>query len=171
MAVSKTFRRPALSHALWLLVLLKLITPPLFTIPLHFLPPPQEPVHHPVPMPAAQTKNRPAPIQVASAEPIFENVQLSEDDRPLQLLPAPTPTVESQPPTRPSITLPTILLSIWLAGSTVCLLIITLRLRQFSNLLRFASVAPPQIQILARTLAARLNLSLSPPVHFIPGPL
>ena len=33
-AVARLGRRPALAHALWLLVLLKLITPPLIPIPI-----------------------------------------------------------------------------------------------------------------------------------------
>ena len=38
MAVSRIFRRPALSHALWLIVLLKLITPPLWNVALPLMP-------------------------------------------------------------------------------------------------------------------------------------
>ncbi len=33
--VSQTFKRPALTHAMWLLVLVKLVTPPLWTLPIH----------------------------------------------------------------------------------------------------------------------------------------
>src|SRR5262245_33445156 len=36
--VSRSRRRPALAHALWLLVLLKLVTPPLFNVNLPWLP-------------------------------------------------------------------------------------------------------------------------------------
>ncbi len=36
--VGRVCRRPALTHALWLLVLIKLITPPVFSIPLAWLP-------------------------------------------------------------------------------------------------------------------------------------
>ena len=35
--VGRLVRRPALTHSLWLLVLIKLITPPLFFVPLPFL--------------------------------------------------------------------------------------------------------------------------------------
>src|SRR3954469_21880135 len=38
LAVSRVFRRPALSHALWLIVLLKLITPPLWNVALPLIP-------------------------------------------------------------------------------------------------------------------------------------
>ncbi len=36
--VGRCFRRPALTHCLWLLVLIKLVTPPLFALPLAWLP-------------------------------------------------------------------------------------------------------------------------------------
>src|SRR6516165_5417908 len=36
--VSRVARRPALAHSLWLLVLLKLVTPPLLRVPLPWLP-------------------------------------------------------------------------------------------------------------------------------------
>ncbi len=38
MAVGRCFRRPPVAYGLWLLVLLKLVTPPLFRIPVAFLP-------------------------------------------------------------------------------------------------------------------------------------
>src|SRR5438477_11197482 len=49
LAVGYAVRPPAVRHAAWLLVLLKLVTPPLFNIPLPVLPaswaaPPAEPV-------------------------------------------------------------------------------------------------------------------------------
>ncbi|MBI1833075.1 MAG: M48 family metalloprotease [Planctomycetes bacterium] len=51
-------RRPALTHALWLLVLLKLITPPM--------------VDCPIPLPAASVSNVDAPEPIAKAEPVVE---------------------------------------------------------------------------------------------------
>ena len=37
-AVGRCWHKPALSHALWLLVLLKLLTPPFLAIPIAWLP-------------------------------------------------------------------------------------------------------------------------------------
>jgi beta-lactamase regulating signal transducer with metallopeptidase domain len=55
-AVAKLARRPALSHALWLLVLLKLITPPLVVIAIAWpaLQPPPMPAATPLPAPEAE---------------------------------------------------------------------------------------------------------------------
>ena len=39
--VGRFCKRPALTHSLWLLVLLKLVTPPLVPLPVHWLEAPQ----------------------------------------------------------------------------------------------------------------------------------
>src|SRR3954453_9794100 len=52
--ISRSRRRPALAHALWLLVLLKLVTPPLFNVNLPWLPAEPE-------APQAEAKPAPAP--------------------------------------------------------------------------------------------------------------
>ena len=57
-------RRPALVHALWLVVLLKLMTPPLWTLPLTW----------PTPQPAATAP--PAPPAEASADVVLVEVEL-----------------------------------------------------------------------------------------------
>src|SRR6478752_1415826 len=68
--ISRSRRRPALAHALWLLVLLKLVTPPLFNVNLPWLPAEPEAAPEPerpifladllVPPPASETT---APIR------------------------------------------------------------------------------------------------------------
>src|SRR5262245_53871647 len=75
LAAGRLGARPALTHGLWLLVLLKLLTPPLVPVPLPPLRsppaahetvpdyPPSETVHHGIEPPA------PAPPPEAAAEP------------------------------------------------------------------------------------------------------
>src|SRR5438552_11040668 len=43
LAVGRIWRRPALLHGLWLLVLVKLVTPPLVPLPVRVLPAPPPP--------------------------------------------------------------------------------------------------------------------------------
>src|SRR4051812_44925174 len=78
--ISRSRRRPALAHALWLLVLLKLVTPPLFNVT-----PPWLPAE---PRPAQQAEAMPAPAP--------------EPERPLMLadLLVPPPAAELQAPVR-----------------------------------------------------------------------
>src|SRR6267142_6334783 len=69
LAVSRTFRRPALSHAMWLIVLLKLITPPLWNVAVPLMPAEKA---HKAPLPPTELSMPPAeevePVQVASAQ-------------------------------------------------------------------------------------------------------
>src|SRR5437879_1834094 len=81
LAAGRWSRRPALTHGLWLLVLLKLVTPPLFPLPLAWLPaepaappaPPAEPVYlvvlsdGPAPLPAAAAPKAAPPAAAAAA--------------------------------------------------------------------------------------------------------
>lgn len=72
-------KRPALTHALWLLVLLKLVTPPVVGLPVRVLPPkpvvaeaPTAPVPTPVPPPVVVPATPPAspdPVEVAMVTP------------------------------------------------------------------------------------------------------
>ena len=57
LAVDRFARRPALSHSLWLLLLLKLITPPL--LPVSFNCPTASPRLRPAPVPIADTSRTP----------------------------------------------------------------------------------------------------------------
>lgn len=65
--VSRWSRRPALVHALWLLVLIKLVTPPILPLPLPWWQAPSEPVVH------RQVARKPVPVRepvaVAQAQP------------------------------------------------------------------------------------------------------
>src|SRR3954463_429359 len=72
LAISPPFRRPALSHALWLIVLLKLITPPLWNVALPLMP--AEKVKPPLPptelsMPPAEVLPQIEMAQAEEAEP------------------------------------------------------------------------------------------------------
>src|SRR5207248_7498398 len=85
-AVARWGKRPALAHGLWVLVLLKLVTPPVVPLSLVWLPADPVPtvgsIHVPAPPPVVpatqwvaepapqpQPDSGPVPIQVAAAEP------------------------------------------------------------------------------------------------------
>jgi len=155
-------RRPAFIHCLWLLVLLKLITPPVRSIP--------------VPWPA-----------VAQAEPIRDVLmELSTAGAPPLALdptegdPIPAARQQGRADTSPaSDSLPTIpvlgwqpiVLAIWIAGSGVWWAVAGVRLNRFRRLLRYAEPAPPGVQLQARELAGRLGLARCPGVWFLTAPV
>jgi beta-lactamase regulating signal transducer with metallopeptidase domain len=170
LAISRTFRRPALSHAMWLIVLLKLITPPLWNVALPLIPPEKTQKE---PLPPTELSMPPA-----EREPVETTVV---DVSPEERWAVPTlqqPENSYSPPIThpivshsPRFTRSQSLVSTWAAGSALCLLIVVLRVRRFTSLLRFAQPADAHVQILARALSSRVAMKNCPRVWFVPGPL
>ncbi len=177
LAVSRTFRRPALSHALWLVVLLKLITPPLWNIAVPLMPPEKIPTHILPPSNLSLPPTEPAPMTVASAQAEPMEIPQGEGELVVDRGAASRTLQETiQAPVAagwqwPRLSVSQGLMIIWMSGSVLCALIISARLRRFSKLLGFADPAPAHVQILARALGARLGISRYPRVWFVPGPL
>ena len=145
--LSRIIRRPPLSHALWVLVLVKLITPPVWTVPIRLpsAPPSRVPTHE---ITAAET----AELQ---GEPVVAPVDLNH----------PTPRSSSL---HWAVTGAS---AIWLAGSVACLGVIALRVRRFRNVLSYATLAPEAVQEQAREVGGKLGLRAAPPVWLLPGPV
>jgi beta-lactamase regulating signal transducer with metallopeptidase domain len=187
LAVSRFFRRPALAHALWVLVLLKLITPPVHLIPIEW------------PSPAEE-----ALPDVASASPVTVRVQVedppAEEARPAAAeagidpdglaawaaepiaigadqpaLPESVPPSDSQKADEAAhsvltgISWTALILTGWATGSVCWLGLAAVRIGRFRRLLRFARPAPVDLQAQARELAARLGLASCPGVWMVPG--
>jgi len=172
LAISRTFRRPALSHALWLIVLLKLITPPLWNVAVPLMP--AEKAHKP-PLPPTELSMPPAevePMQTASAEvdPTATTYWIDQREA-LEPTRRSIPAVAIAAPKPPPLNLKDWLMIIWVAGSGLCILIIALRVRRFTRLLRFADPAEAHVQILARVLSSRVGMNKCPRVWFVPGPV
>jgi beta-lactamase regulating signal transducer with metallopeptidase domain len=171
-ATGRLCRRPALTHGLWLLVLLKLLTPPLITLPA---------------WPAAVP-----PEAQAALTPRVEPVDLLVP--PEQSLPSPPvtslPPVEVQPPPpsptiaeRPSETTEDLsaaldwtagtagLVLLWVGGTVAWSLLAVRRVNGFRRLLRFAEAAPGWLRAEVAELAGRLGLRRVPAVCLVPGRL
>ncbi|HEV8292191.1 MAG TPA: M56 family metallopeptidase, partial [Tepidisphaeraceae bacterium] len=189
LAISRTFRRPALSHAMWLIVLLKLVTPPLWNVAVPLMP--AEKTHKP-PLPPTELSMPPAEpepnIDVAEAKRMdgWEMSTLSLLDitdgwhgqrySDARAFPQSTGHGHASTPVHathnfPQFTMSQSLLIVWIAGSTICVLIIAVRVRRFTRLLRFAQPADAHTQMLARALSFRVGIEKSPRVWFVPGPL
>ena len=154
-------KRPALVHALWLIVLLKLVTPPLWTLP--------------VPWPAATTATTTATPTAPTEQAVVELVTLTEEQvRELLALqeaaaaPVPQPTLPAAPIDWPRIAMAAVAVA-WLAGSCLCLWLILVRSWRFARLLRHAAPAPPDARRQAERIAARLGVRRCPGVWFVPG--
>jgi beta-lactamase regulating signal transducer with metallopeptidase domain len=161
-AVARLGRRPALAHALWLLVLLKLVTPPLF------------PVRLPWADPLADAPREQPPLALApgAAEPAG-GALVPEPTGAMPLIPeAAAPVLAADP-----IPLPQhgwdrwmgLLAVVWLTGSGLWWGLVCLRVGRFRRLLRHARSASSELQAQVRHLAARLGLKHCPGVWLVPA--
>ena len=163
-AVSRATHRPALTHALWLLVLIKLVTPPLFTVS--------------VPWPDGETaavaqplddSPPPLPLDRAEAARAFEEltgVPFAKAE-PASVVPPLSSRTEPEPP----VDLAGWLVGLWLVGAGVALALALRQIRRFSRFTRSAEPAPQELVRLVRLLCRRLGLRRAPEVQMIPGAL
>lgn len=156
--VTRIVRRPALAHALWLLVLLRLVMPPIWTLPLDLdglgrsrLP--------------DGTANVPDPVQ--AFEPDWEEAEALPPLVAEPIRAQPSRGADEVPRSRRDLLLSLACLALigtvaWFAGTTVAV-------RRFHRLLRFARPAPAVLQREVSELAGRLGLTDSPGLWLIPG--
>jgi beta-lactamase regulating signal transducer with metallopeptidase domain len=167
LVLGAVYRRPAVVHGLWLLVLLKLVTPPLVHIPIAW-PGAAEPAALQVVATEEPPEATPAPEEPATAIPPFP---AAESDVPaVEPLPATDPVSPS--PVLPAASLwPQVLQIVWGAGSLAWFLLALARLDHFRRLLRFAQPASAALQERTRRLARSLGLARCPRVRLLPGRL
>ena len=179
-------RRPAITHALWLLVVVKLITPPLFDYPIP-LPGPNLGTSEPVPVAMLVLDLQEAPVaapHVPEGRPANDDLPVEDAFVPLEL-PETTPLAADERPKAEPIENPSpaaepantsaaswpwveLIASFWLIGSLVWLTLAVWRLWRFQRLLRFALPAPASVRELAERLADCLHIRC-PAVHIVPG--
>ncbi|HEY8233634.1 MAG TPA: M56 family metallopeptidase [Vicinamibacteria bacterium] len=170
LVVSRLVRRPALAHALWLLALVKLVTPPILPLPL---------------LPAwngfaASGPSRPAPI-VVSLPPSVPQPHASTTAQAPPAKSAAEPRARTLPPTTlaASATAPARLagaaafaapaLTLLGFGAASVLGLAVIRFLRFRRLLAWAEPAPRRLQARAAELAAQLGLRQAPPLLVVPA--
>jgi beta-lactamase regulating signal transducer with metallopeptidase domain len=181
-------RRPALMHALWLLVLLKLVTPPLVMISVR---PPAGPANSEEPASPAEA-TAPGPLSLlggpdrAGGEvpsgvggedrlPARPAEALANDDEaapPAVEDPIAPEAVEASAPPPPDARgwrPGSVLAGAWLLGSLAWCTLAIRRAWRFSRALRCARPAPASLCERVRGLAGRIGLARCPPTHLIPG--
>jgi len=148
---SRSKARPALAHALWLLVLLKLLTPPLFRLPV--------------------LQAAPAPEETAPTRALAESG--AEPDLSWFPVPAPAPPADapcSAP--APARVPPTLLVFFaWTSGAAAALALALVRTLRFRRMIRDAAPAPSPLPEMVHTLGRRLGLKTLPDVHLVQGRL
>jgi bla regulator protein BlaR1 len=166
--VGRFGRRPALSHALWLLVLIKLVTPALVDVP---VPWPQEAKLVSVVEPTLEPPQN--VVFVAAEEPPIAAVEV-EPAEALVAVP-PEPVEEPATPPTPTSSVPSWLdwrvplVVVWFGGALVWMVLAVRRAWGFARCLRFASPASASLRKEVAHLARRLELPEPPEVLMLPG--
>jgi beta-lactamase regulating signal transducer with metallopeptidase domain len=159
-AVDRVIRRPAVSHFFWLLVLLKLVTPPLVRVPLPWPDPLLRSSVLPMAAPAQDILPDAAALTSNTASPPLEpDVTESTEQSPVEAVAAPTVVVSWT----------ALIVGAWATGSVLWWIVAAVRIARFSRLLRHAQEAPADIRERVRKLAGLLGLRQCPTVVFVPG--
>lgn len=173
LVVGAVCRRPAVVHGLWLLVLLKLVTPPLVHVPVPW-PVPADLAPSAASPDAGPTKpaaDSPATVEEPDPEPFPPPGEGTEGPLPEVRVSVEPPEAEApEPAAAPSSFARTeVLALIWVLGSAGWFLLAGWRVARFQRLLRHARPAPPPLRHRVARLARRLGLAECPGVWLVPG--
>jgi beta-lactamase regulating signal transducer with metallopeptidase domain len=180
--VSRCCRRPALTHALWLLVLLKLVTPPLLSVPLPWPslalgPTPSAEVPPASPEAVVEAANPPshalqdelaaeAPGGIWMVTPEDANEAIEPEAAPAGV---PAAATRSAAETHEPFPWLMLLALTWATGTVVCLCSAARQIVRFHRLLRLARPATPALKAQVRQWAAELGITRCPHVWLLPG--
>jgi beta-lactamase regulating signal transducer with metallopeptidase domain len=168
--LGRASRRPAWAHGLWLLVLVRLLAPPLARLPVDW-PEPERRGE----IAAVATAQAPEPIAMAAmGEGPAPAVVRDEDEiRPVEMRPAPAmPTGGVAHKASWAVAWPSWRVAVgmaWLAGSAAWTALAVARMRRFGRSLRDAKPAPEGLREEVEALARRLGLARAPEVVLVPG--
>ena len=152
LAVQAKARRPWLAHLAWLLVLVKLVTPPMMSAPVFVID--AEPVD-------AQAAVLPRPSERGWETPTFELSAMWEATRP-----SPEPFAAALTSLRSHGL--TMLAWIWIMGSAVVFCVSSMRIVRFEHRLRRASKeADPRITAMATRVSRQVGLRRTPNVRVV----
>jgi beta-lactamase regulating signal transducer with metallopeptidase domain len=192
--LGRVCRRPALAHALWVLVLIKLITPPLLAVPVGWpasvakpasVVPGEPAITDADANPTVREKLPPPSLQRRAevAEPVVTPLVGGADvslglpelsDRVVQAVPdtSPRPLIVPRPRQEAaSGSWEAVIVVIWLFGSALWFSAVAVRVCRFRRLLRYARPASPELLKQAQRLAGRLGLRWCPGVWLVPAPI
>ena len=149
--VHRTGRVPAVAHLLWVLVLVKLVTPPLWHVPV---------------VPGAATAVDPVVTMEMSIE--AESAAVFAPDALASDFTAASPVSHASTPTGVLIT--RVLIGVWLVGSFVVFAGSFARITRFRRLLQVASKdASPRVQSIADEVVQRFGVRRAPRIDVTPG--
>ena len=168
--LGRIWRNPAGLHLLWVFVLLKLVTPPVVTVPVP-LPINQQPMAS-VPLPTTQDAAYQPPAGLVSQEAPSTPVPGLEERRldDLAMPGSPAVAIDVSPSlTKVSVT-PWLTILVWIWGTGIILLASgrAYRILRFQQVLRTAEPASPAVFSMAEGVGQRLGLRWVPEIAMLP---
>jgi bla regulator protein blaR1 len=166
--VARWGRRPALAHVLWIIVLLKLVTPPLFSLqwPLSRAAVDESAAAPTVPV-AAEDPLPEGPVDAASLRLLIDKLTALRAERDARL--ASAGAAQPLAAWTDAMTWVTLCGWVWLGGSIAWCGLCTWRVARFQRLLSLGWPATVELQNKAEELAKRLGLRRCPLVWIVPG--
>jgi beta-lactamase regulating signal transducer with metallopeptidase domain len=185
--IARVARRPAWSHCLWLLVMIRLISPPLLGVQLPWSFDWSSRATPRVAEVTGEVRDGGAARATVESKPIVQTAELRRE-RSLELISAPslapTPiqqTIAGVPATGAEASGPIVapaswdpqfwavrIFAVWLAGSVVWFGVVAVRILRFHRLLQHAKPAPEWLQEQAQELSDRLGIGRCPAVCVVP---
>ncbi len=157
----------ALRHAVWVLVLLKFVTPPLFSLPMNLAVLPAPVVTETVVLEADAGTFPSTPAQwPAVSDSASDRLNGKQDTIEAATSPGKA-TVHSSIVKYSTLTWSTMILTAWLAGSVVWLGLQVLRAIRFETLITYRSSCPDELQSQCSELAHQLGILRAPRVCVI----
>lgn len=161
---SARLRRPAITHALWLLVLLRLVAPPMWHVALPSLS-----------APSAETSTIPeTPLDLPPQQP----AGVDDDALPATgvvesaVTPVPTLVIDAPPAATPASLAwnwPMAIVTVWGTGAVICVGLAIGRIVRFRRILTLTQPAPNDWRRLAAPIAERMGLRSAPEIRLVPG--
>ncbi|HVX14989.1 MAG TPA: M56 family metallopeptidase [Pirellulales bacterium] len=180
--LTRKLRNPPLAHALWLLVLLKLVAPPVLRVDWSVRTPPESPSASQPPLADFSSTPRQVSLtegpQVAQPSPKVAPRHANEavDGGPVADVATVRQPVHRADETVPAADVPyrsiraaEVVLWCWGVGSAVCALLIVSRIVRFERAVREMLPAPESLEILAAEAAGKLGLRRVPAVRCTEG--
>jgi bla regulator protein BlaR1 len=190
--ITRAYRKPALSHCLWILVLLKLVMPPVVSVPLPLSWVPGSGLEaaraaaplEPLPLPTGGAPEPLAAISVAESEPTLE-AGAAASARTNDPRASASSTRAGNGPTKASVEIgqefgaPRVrpadvamaLLGAWMVGTVWVFAVTGLRVLRFQRALRVASAAPVFLRVEVEALAKKMGVRRRPRTLLVPGAL
>jgi beta-lactamase regulating signal transducer with metallopeptidase domain len=156
-------RRPALAHVLWLLVLVKLVTPPVLRVPVS-LPWVGDEAMMTAP---AEDSGAAAAAPIETAEPVTAAEIVRDPSATSASVAAPAPAIDETVRAWIGIHGVSLLPALWALGTVLYVARVILRTRGFAAVLRASQPGNPAVVAHVRDVSGRLGLAPAPEVRVI----